>query len=511
MLVVVDVTDRSQPPTRVELKLYDRAGGLARDREEPEKTLRELADQAKTSRKGNPDRAFAVAQHVLAVHAALCREAGAPRLRIARTRARVRTSLAAGRAATIAIATLAAQGKLQAALALYQALDTPAYRLLDNDRERARYAMHALVDDRSYAFRSGPLLDLAPGPAGAPRRDRVHRRGSHAAARTDRAQLRPGERRDRAGRHRRRRHASSIRAGASSSAAWCAVARAITCVIANSAQLVAGVVTGPSVAEPLAVRADPPPGAHCPELSAEQKRDDGGIHVLDWSTRGVLLQREQALFLLALDAAGNAGEPARMLGPGDAPPALAHSGALTANGRYLAQLTPLGIAILDRTQGKTRVLAAPDGAGTISDVALSPSGRKLALLRGRQVLIGEPRAAARRPHLPAAMLRIELGAALSIALPPAARARCRRARACPIASATPARSASTRIAMRRSPHARRDAGGRSADARSAAVAPIDPAFMGGPEHRGRSRARVARRRDATRSCSRPAAGCAPRR
>src|SRR6185295_4559614 len=73
-------------------------------------------------------------------------------------------SLAAGRAATVAIATLAGQGKLQAALALYQALDTPAYRLLDNDRERARYAMHALVDDHSYAFRSGPLLDLAPGP-----------------------------------------------------------------------------------------------------------------------------------------------------------------------------------------------------------------------------------------------------------------------------------------------------------------------------------------------------------
>jgi hypothetical protein len=160
---------------------------------------------------------------------------------------------------------------------------------------------------------------------------------------------------------------------------------------------VAGVVTGPSAAEPLAVHADPPSGAHCPELSAEQKRDDGGVHVLDWSARGVLLLREQALFLLELDAAGNAAEPARLLGPGDAAPALAHSGALTANGRYLAQVTPLGVAILDRTQGKTRVLAAPDGNGTISDVALSPSGRKLALLRGRQVLIGEPREAPATP------------------------------------------------------------------------------------------------------------------
>jgi hypothetical protein len=106
------------------------------------------------------------------------------------------------------------------------------------------------------------------------------------------------------------------------------------------------------------------------------------------------------LLLLPLDASGNASEPARVLGPGDAPPALAHSGALTANGRYLAQLTPLGIAILDRAQAKTRVLALPDGAGTISDIALSPSGKKLALLRGRQVLIGEPREAAPAPAAP---------------------------------------------------------------------------------------------------------------
>lgn len=390
VLVVVDVQDRDEPPTRIELKLYDRAGGLARDREEPEKTLRELADQAKTSRKGNPDRAFAVAQHVLAVHTALCREAGAPRLRIAGRGLECGPSLAAGRAATIAVATLAGQGKLQAALALYEALDTPAYRLLDNDRERARYAMHALVDDRGYAFRSGPVLDLAPGPKA--------RRGAIAFIDEDHMLLRGPTARS-----------YDLASGAVEPIGIPAdvtvtdptgrlvisdVVRSCQgyhLVIANSAQLVAGVVTGPSVAEPLALHADPPAGAHCPQLSTEQKRDDGGIQVLDWSARGVLLLREQALFLLVLDAAGNAAEPARALGPGDAPPALAHSGALTANGRYLAQRTPLGIAIFDRAQGKTRVFAAPDGGGTISDVALSPSGRKLALLRGRQVLIGEPR------------------------------------------------------------------------------------------------------------------------
>src|SRR6185436_14268819 len=98
----------------------------ARDRDEPERTLRELADQGKTARKGNPQRAFAIAQHVLALHAALCREAGAPHLRIAGRGLECGPSLAAGRAATIAIATLAGQGQLQGALALYQALDTPA-------------------------------------------------------------------------------------------------------------------------------------------------------------------------------------------------------------------------------------------------------------------------------------------------------------------------------------------------------------------------------------------------
>jgi hypothetical protein len=393
VLLVADIMDRDEPPTRIELKLYDRAGGLARDREEPEKTLRELADQAKTSRKASPQRAFDVAQHVLAVHGALCREAGAPLLRIAGRGLECGPSLAAGRAATIAIAMLAAQGKLQAALALYQALDTPAYRLLDNDRERARYAMHALVDDRSYTFRSGPALDLAPGPRA--------RRGAIAFIDEDHMLLRGPTARS-----------YDLASGAIEAVGIAADTSVVdpsgrfvvssvvrSCQgyhlsIAGSAQLVAGVVTGPIVAEPLAVRADPPSGAHCPELNAEQKRDDGGIHVLDWSAQGVLLVREQTLLLLALDTSANASEPARVLGLGDAMPALAHSGALTANGHYLAQVTPLGIAIFDRAQAKTRVLAAPDGAGTITDIALSPSGRKIALLRGRQVLIGEPRAGA---------------------------------------------------------------------------------------------------------------------
>jgi hypothetical protein len=161
--------------------------------------------------------------------------------------------------------------------------------------------------------------------------------------------------------------------------------------IVQAAQVVAGVVTGPSVAEPLFARAEPPPGARCPELSRDQRADDGGFHVLEWTSAGVLIARAESLWLLALDGAGAAVGEARALLPSDALPPLLRSGELTADGRFHALLTSLGIAIQDRKAGTTRLLAAPEGEGVISELALSPSGRTLAVLRGGKLLIGTPR------------------------------------------------------------------------------------------------------------------------
>jgi hypothetical protein len=123
------------------------------------------------------------------------------------------------------------------------------------------------------------------------------------------------------------------------------------------------------------------------------------LRVLDWTPQGLLLAREQTLWLLALDASAAAQAPARELAKTDAPPRRPHSEQLTGDGRYLALPTPLGVAIYDRTRDTTRLLAVPESPEPISDVALSPSGRSLALVRGRQIYIGQ--AAPNAPAAPA--------------------------------------------------------------------------------------------------------------
>jgi hypothetical protein len=398
LLLALDVLVGDQPPTRVELKLFDRAGGLAPGGDEPEKTLLAIADQAKDERKRNAGAALELARRALAVHAALCGESATSRLRIGGRGVPCGASLAAGRAATVLIAQLAGQGKVLQALELYRALDGREYRLLDNDRERARLAVHGLIDDRSLAFRKGPTLD-APPPARARRSAIAFIDEGHLLLRGTPARsydLGSGE-------------VAAVGMAADTSLtspdgrfAVYAVVRSCKgyhVSIVNAAQAVAGIVTGPSVSEPLVLAAAPPAGARCPELSAEQRHDDGGLRVLDWTPQGLLLAREQTLWLLALDASATAQAPARELAKTDAPPRRPHSEQLTGDGRYLALPTPLGVAIYDRARDTTRLLAVPESPEPISDVALSPSGRSLALVRGRQIYIGQ--AAPNAPAAPA--------------------------------------------------------------------------------------------------------------
>src|SRR5262249_23823060 len=146
---------------------------------------------------------------------------------------------------------------------------------------------------------------------------------------------------------------------------------------------------GKSVAEPLFAAAPPPPGAHCPELSPEQRRESGGYRVLSWTARGVLLAHGPLLSLLPLDAGGKAAAAAAPLRDSDALPPQTNSGELTADGRYHALVTTLGLAIRDRKAGgATRLFALPAGSPSVTDIALSPSATRVALLRGGQLLVG---------------------------------------------------------------------------------------------------------------------------
>jgi hypothetical protein len=380
------------PETRVDIELWSRAGGLSIGSREPEATLLALADRARTERKRNPARAGELAQQVLALHAALCREAGGALLRVGAAQGLpCGASLAAGRAASVHAAVLAAQGKLLEAIEVHETLKQPAFRLTDNDWERAKAALSERAQGDAQAFRAGPSIATPAAPA--------VRRAAIAFLDEQRLLLRgeparsydlgsgevapigmPGD---------------TVLRDPSGRLAIAAVQRSCQgyqLSIVAASQIALGVVAGPSAAEPLISAAPPPPGARCPQpLSPEQRRDRGGFAVLAWTAQGVVLARGQGLWLLPLDAAGRAAAPASELAPGapiaGLPP---HSSELTPDGRYHALLTPLGVAIHDRQQGGARLVALPEGGGAVTDIAVSPSGRRVAIVRGGRVHVSMP-------------------------------------------------------------------------------------------------------------------------
>jgi len=392
LALALDVRGGGQPDTRIEIALLSRAGGLAQDATEPEKTLLALADQAKTDRRGNPKRAAELASRVLALHGALCRESGSALVRVGGVQGLpCGASLAAGRAASVQTALLAGQGKLLEALELHDRLQSPAYRLTDNDRERVRVALEARSDAQGYEFRPGPAL--ATGAAPSVRRSaiafldeqRLLLRGSPAqsydVASGALAPIgMPGD------------LLLSDPSGRYAISGLYRSCEGYHLSIVEATRIVAGMVTGPSVSEPLFAPAPPPQAARCPELTREQRRDTGGFRVLGWTAKGVLIGHGPSLRLLALDASARAAAPASELAAGAAVPAQSHSAELSADGRYHALITPLGIAIHDLKQGGSRLVPVPDGTQAVTDVALSPSGQRLAIVRGGRVLLGLPRA-----------------------------------------------------------------------------------------------------------------------
>jgi hypothetical protein len=381
-----------QPPARVDVELLSRAGGLAPSGREPEAALLALADRAKAERKGNAMRAGETARQALALHGALCRESGTALLRIGGEQGLAcGASLAAGRAASVQAAVLAAQGRVLDAIAWYEALRRPMYRLTDNDWERARVALTARADASGYEFRTGPVVTAPPVPN--------TRRSAIAFLDEQRLLLRgnPAQSYDIASGELAPVGIAGDIALADPSGRYALRAIERSCqgyqlAIVETAGVALGVAVGPNASEPLIAAAPPPAGAHCPQLTPEQRRDTGGFRALAWTAQGVVLERGQALWLLALDASARAAQPAVELAAGAAigglPP---HSSELSPDGRYHAIATPLGVAVHDRKLGSTRLVALPADSASASDVAVSPSGRVIAVVRAGRVLVGVPR------------------------------------------------------------------------------------------------------------------------
>lgn len=383
-------------PINLELKLFERAGGMIREGAEPEHTLRQLADAAVAAHGKRDPNTAALARAVLQLHADLCRGPGAPRLLVGGRPIECGPSLGAGRAASVLTAELARQDKLAEALATSRSLQQPFYQLAEVDSVRAQQALRARSESGNLSWREAITVDIGRAP---PARRSVlgFIDDGHVLVRgaTPRSYDLAANRADPIG----------IPAGLtlvdpSGRLAIANVKRSCEgyhLAIVRASQILAGVVAGPSLAEPLFARAPAPAGARCPELAPDQKRDQGGYRVIEWTSAGVLIARDQSLLLLAVDDSGNATNVATTLAPSDPVPALAQSGELTPDGHSHVWLSPDGIAIHDRTHDSTRFLSAPSGTGSMTDIALSPSGRVLALLRGRQLFIGVPDTAPAQP------------------------------------------------------------------------------------------------------------------
>jgi hypothetical protein len=141
----------------------------------------------------------------------------------------------------------------------------------------------------------------------------------------------------------------------------------------------------PVASAPLLAQASAP---GCVSLPEAQRRDDGGFDVLGWAPQGVVAARGAERFVVPLGIDGKPTDAPRALEPGAPAPAPLPAGTALADGSQHAQATPFGVLVfgpqgvaLLRPEGYTSAVTAP------LDVALSPSGKRVAVVSGGRVYV----------------------------------------------------------------------------------------------------------------------------
>lgn len=395
-LVVTARLERDGATHELELPWLDRPSGLARDADEPEATLVDRSRSALRLLRGNASRAVAESRGVLALHEVLCREPGRARLRIGRSAGLgCGESDAAGRAITNLVRGHAREGELLRALDAFAAMDTSGYLINEERRDYARRAIAEAPATGGVSVREGPAHQAAGGDVarlstlGFLDEDHVFLRGASPriwnvgtgeeepldVQRADQRILDPSKRFAVAGVERR-----------------CA---GFVLRVVPAGSVVSGRALGPTHATPLLEPREPPAGAcegEGAELSAAQRRDDGGWEILGWAPQGVVAARGAELRVAPLTVGADPAGTPETLSAGTPPPAPLPPGAITADGRYRVELRGLGV-LLHRTGGGAPTLLWPEGwaerEGAPSDAAVSPSGRRVAVIRGGRVLLLE--------------------------------------------------------------------------------------------------------------------------
>jgi hypothetical protein len=377
----------------VELVWLDRPGGLARDPNEPERSMARQADRAAWWLERNADKALAAAGRALLLHAALCRESDEARL-VNGDAAGLSCgrSPALGRAEAVTCAALAKKGDIPAALEAHARLERRSIRLYPRDRKLAERALEAVTLTSGVTWRQGPNAGPFTGPRarlsglGFVDEQTLIVRGAspfrYHLSDGSREELGPAQGdlllRDPSGRY-----------------AVVDIERSCEGYhlhIVEAARVVAGVVAGPIVSRPLIRQQLVSGGVGCRSLPANLRADRGGYRVLGWTGQGVVVAGASAgLLLVPLDEqASPAGEP-RQLGESERLPGRLQPGAATADGRYLVQASPAGIAVIERFPKRQARLLRPEGwsASEARELAVSPSGNRVALVRAGRIQIAE--------------------------------------------------------------------------------------------------------------------------
>jgi len=367
--------------TEVALTWFDRPSGLGREGGEPASTLVERSRDALRRLRRQPEQAIARSRRVLALHDALCREPGRARIEVGGVAGLpCGESDGAGRAAATIVRGHAALDQTVEALDALALTRQPGVRMTD---ERTRYVNAALEDlpaTGELTLREGPALTTTLGEGvrlsalGFLDEDRVLLRGQTPsvwnAATGEVTPFGDGGReiRDPSGR----------------------------LMVAAVERTCEGYVlrihrNGVPTSSPAIDDTAPPDGVDCP-LRGPTARGDGGWRALGWAPQGVLLHRGAELRVVPLDVEGRPAGPPASLDPGTPAPLPLPPGAIDSLGSHVASLEGPGVFVR-RVGAEGATLLWPEGwgalDGTPTDVAVSPSGRRVAVLRGGRVYLIE--------------------------------------------------------------------------------------------------------------------------
>lgn len=403
---------QASTPLQLHLSWLNRPSGLARDLAEPEQTLSALASAAQKLLSQKPALALPIAEQALALHRALCREAGAALLQVdGQAGLPCGASAAAGKAAAVRTIALAKTNQLFAALDAVAALDSTAYRIEASLRKRAARALGDFPGDTRYIWQLGPPLRAPEAPnARLPAvafvdQDHLLLRGASAQS------------------YELATHAIAPSAASTSLLVVDAKNRfAITDItskcdgdhlaIAPAEQIVAGVVAGRSTQEPLIAPASDEAARAC--TSAAAKPLGRRSRVFGLSAQGAVVASGSVLYLVPLTDAGAAdGEP-RVLADSEPAPQLLAAGALSADGHRYALAVSEGIALVVRGGNPAATLIRPPAScsGPISDIALSPLGDRVAMICAGHVYVAQQPSAAGAPS----PLAVDAGASAQTAV-----------------------------------------------------------------------------------------------